>query len=76
MRSPDAGIMAHPGLTQLSDAQLAAENGVNLEVSSRKGRSFANGHVATVAQASRAELLLDSIAHGPRICSPRSWQDE
>ena len=65
VRSPHVDILAHPGLIQLSDARLAAENGVYLEVSGRKGHSFANGHVVAVAREAGAELLLDSDAHEP-----------
>ena len=36
-------------------------------VSGRKGRSFANGHVVTVAQEAEVELLRDSDAHESEI---------
>jgi len=65
VRSPHVDILAHPGLIQLCEARLAAENGVYLEVSGRKGHSFANGHVVAVAREAGAELLLDSDAHEP-----------
>ncbi len=65
VRSPHVDILAHPGLIRLSEARLAAENGVYLEVSGRKGHSFANGHVVAVAREAGAELLLDSDAHEP-----------
>jgi len=65
VRSLHVDILAHPGLIKLSEARLAAENGVYLEVSGRKGHSFANGHVVAVAREAGAKLLLDSDAHEP-----------
>ena len=58
-------ILAHPGLITLDEAYLAAENGVFLEISGRKGHGLANGHVARIARESGATLILDSDAHEP-----------
>ena len=58
-------ILAHPGLITLDEASLAAENGVFLEISGRKGHGLANGHVAKIARKSGATLILDSDAHEP-----------
>ena len=58
-------ILAHPGLITLDEASLAAENGVFLEISGRKGHGLANGHVATIARKTGATLILDSDAHEP-----------
>ena len=57
--------MAHPGLIAYDDARLAAENGVYLEVSARKGHSLTNGHVVKVAKDAGAFTVLDSDAHEP-----------
>ncbi len=57
--------MAHPGLINYDHARIAAENGVYLEVSARKGHSFANGHVVKVAKETGAAMVLDSDAHEP-----------
>ena len=46
-------------------ARLAAENGVYLEVSARKGHSLANGHVVNMARQVGAATVLDSDAHEP-----------
>ena len=65
VRSASVDILAHPGLIAYDDARLAAENGVYLEVSARKGHSLANGHVARVAKQAGAAMVLDSDAHEP-----------
>ena len=56
-------ILAHPGLISPEDVQLAAEKGVHLEISSRRGHSLTNGHVARLAKDFGARLVLNSDAH-------------
>ena len=63
LRSPYVDILAHPGLLSLEEAQLAATNGIFLEISARKGHCLANGHIASLAQQVGAKLLLNSDAH-------------
>ncbi len=58
-----ADIIAHPGLISLEDAALAAEKGVYLEISGRKGHSLTNGHVAALARKTGARLLFGSDTH-------------
>ena len=67
-----ADILAHPGLISREDALLAAEQGVYLEISGRRGHAFANGHVARVAEEVGAKLILNSDAHSPRDLLSRS----
>ncbi|MBM3942737.1 MAG: histidinol phosphate phosphatase domain-containing protein [SAR202 cluster bacterium] len=66
LRSPSVDVLAHPGLISYEDAQLAAANGVFLEVSARKGHSFTNGHVVRMAKLAGATMVLDSDAHEPQ----------
>jgi putative hydrolase len=61
-----ADILAHPGLISMEDAALAARKGVLLEISGRSGHSFTNGHVAKMAMANGAGLVLNSDAHAPK----------
>ena len=42
-------ILAHPGLITKDEAERAAKNGVCLEITTRKGHSLSNGHVAQMA---------------------------
>ncbi|BAT71261.1 PHP domain protein [Thermosulfidibacter takaii ABI70S6] len=58
-------ILAHPGLISEEDVKLAAENGVALEISGRKGHSFTNGHVVALAKLHGATLVFDTDTHSP-----------
>jgi len=58
-------ILAHPGLLTRKEAEQAAKNGVYLEITSRKGHSLSNGHVAKLAGESGAKLVIDTDAHEP-----------
>ncbi len=58
-------ILAHPGLISREDVGLAAENGVLLELSGRKGHSLTNGHVAAMARSQGAGLVINSDGHAP-----------
>ncbi|MCC8180908.1 MAG: histidinol phosphate phosphatase domain-containing protein [Planctomycetes bacterium] len=56
-------ILAHPGLITEEEAGVAAEKGVRLEISAKRGHSLANGHVAKMAKLTGATLLFGSDAH-------------
>jgi len=56
-------ILAHPGLISREDVELAVQKGVYLEISSRRGHSLTNGHVARLAKDIGARLVLNSDAH-------------
>jgi putative hydrolase len=58
-------ILAHPGLITPEEAELAAERGVALEITSRKGHSLTNGHVAALARRFGAKLVINNDAHAP-----------
>lgn len=58
-------ILAHPGFINREEAKLAAEKGVFLELTGRKGHSLTNGHVARIAQETGALLVVNADAHGP-----------
>jgi histidinol phosphatase-like PHP family hydrolase len=58
-------ILAHPGLITRDEAALASRNGVCLEISSRKGHSLSNGHVAKIAAETGARLVIDTDTHEP-----------
>ena len=63
----EAGVdlLAHPGLLTLDQARLAAEKGVALELTSRRGHSLANGLVAALAREAGATLVVNSDSHSP-----------
>ncbi len=58
-------ILAHPGLITDEEARLAAQNGVFLEITTRRGHSLSNGHVAKMATKYGAPLILNNDAHAP-----------
>ena len=58
-------ILAHPGLISEEEVILARERGVSLEITSRKGHSLANGHVARLGRALGASLVLNTDSHSP-----------
>lgn len=63
VQSPYVDILAHPGLLTSETAAIAAQNGVFVELSARRGHSTANSHVARVCQRAQAKLLVNSDAH-------------
>ncbi len=58
-------ILAHPGLITKEEAALAVRNGVYLEITSRKGHSLSNGHVARIGVEMGAKLVIDTDSHEP-----------
>jgi putative hydrolase len=60
-----ADILAHPGLITEEEASSAKARAVFLELTSRRGHSLTNGHVARLAQKVKASLVLNSDAHAP-----------
>lgn len=60
-----ADILAHPGLLSEEDARLAAQRGVHLEITARKGHSLTNGYVAALARKVGAKLVLNTDSHAP-----------
>ena len=71
--STHVDVLAHPGLITPEEAEVAARNGVYLEVSARRGHGTANGHVVKTAKQVGARLLLDSDAHEPGDLLTRSF---
>jgi histidinol phosphatase-like PHP family hydrolase len=65
VNNPAVDILAHPGLISEEEAERAKENGIYLEITSRKGHSLTNGHVAKVARRVGAKVLLNSDLHAP-----------
>jgi len=74
--STNVDILAHPGLITLEEAQIAAKNGVFLEISGRKSHGLANGHVFSTAKEAGANLILDSDAHEPSDLMTRDYAEK
>lgn len=58
-------VLAHPGLINDFDVEQAAEKGIALEITYRKGHCLTNGHVAQKALAYGAEIVVNTDAHSP-----------
>ena len=80
-----ADILTHPGEITEADARLAAEKGVYLEITARKGHNLANRHVAQMAARTGALLVLNTDTHvpddliddeGARQVAQGAWIDE
>lgn len=57
-------ILAHPGNTLTAEeACLAKDNGIFLELSTRRGHKDGNRHVASIATKVGAKLIVDTDAH-------------
>jgi histidinol phosphatase-like PHP family hydrolase len=58
-------ILAHPGLITLKEAKTAAKKGIYLEITTKKGHSLTNGHVAMTACKAGAKLVINTDSHAP-----------
>jgi len=66
-------ILAHPGLITEEEARLARKHGVLLEITSRRGHSLTNGHVARMAAKTGARLVYNTDSHSPGDFT--TWED-
>jgi len=60
-----ADILAHPGLLTEEDANLAKENGVCIEITTRKAHLQTNRHVRDIARKTGFRLVLNTDTHTP-----------
>jgi putative hydrolase len=63
--SPAVDVLAHPGFITLEETRSAAERGCLVEITTRKGHSYTNGHVAHVCREVGARMVVDSDSHEP-----------
>jgi putative hydrolase len=62
---PEVDLLAHPGFISPQEAALAVEQDIILELTSRRGHCLTNGHVAHVARAAGAKLVVNTDTHDP-----------
>ena len=62
---PDVDVLGHPGLLTEEEAHLARENGVYLEITSRRGHCLGNGNTVVLGRAAGASFLINSDTHAP-----------
>lgn len=58
-------ILAHPGLITEEETAMASRKGIYLEITTRRGHSLTNGHVAKMARLFNARLVLNTDSHAP-----------
>ncbi|MCX8029819.1 MAG: histidinol phosphate phosphatase domain-containing protein [Brevinematales bacterium] len=58
-------ILAHPGLISEEEVKLAVKKGKYLEITSKKGHSLTNGHVAKLAKKYNAKIVINTDTHTP-----------
>lgn len=58
-------ILAHPGFLTIEEAEMARENDVCLEITSRSGHNITNGHVVQMAKKAGASMVVDTDTHSP-----------
>jgi len=58
-------VLAHPGLISDEEVALAVKNEVALEITTRKGHCYTNGHVFKLAKQYGAKLVLNNDFHAP-----------
>jgi histidinol phosphatase-like PHP family hydrolase len=59
----DIDILAHPGLVDEETCKVAKERDVYFEITSRKGHSLTNSHVASMAIKHGVKMVLNSDSH-------------
>lgn len=59
----DIDILAHPGLITKDEVKLAKKRGIFLEITTRKGHSRTNSHLAKLALKIGAKLILNTDSH-------------
>ena len=67
-------ILAHPGPIDVELAGLAARSGIFLEISAKRGHSYANGAVVSAGRQAGAFFLINSDAHVPTEILNGDWQ--
>jgi len=69
-------ILAHPGLVDERTAEIAAENNVYFEITSRKGHCLTNGHVAKIAEEFGVKTVLNTDSHSPEDFIDRNFAEK
>ncbi|MDZ7838677.1 MAG: histidinol phosphate phosphatase domain-containing protein [Actinomycetota bacterium] len=74
VNSSHVDILAHPGLITEREAKTAAEMGVFLEISGRRGHSLGNGRTALKANQAGARLLINTDSHSQNDLFKQDFQ--
>jgi putative hydrolase len=66
-------ILAHPGLIGADVAEIAARNGIFIEITARGGHNVGNGHVVQMGRAASVSFLVNSDTHQPGDLLTAQW---
>jgi len=72
----EVDILAHPGVLDEETAELAAENGVYVEITTRRGHSLTNGIVAKLSYEYGYRLVINTDAHSPDDFVTRAFAEK
>ena len=61
----DIDILAHPGILSEEEAHIAAEKGIYIEISARRGHSLSNGHIVRLWYEYGFPIILNTDTHSP-----------
>jgi len=61
----DIDILAHPGILSEEEAHIAAEKGIYIEISARKGHCLSNGHIVRLWYEYGFPIILNTDTHSP-----------
>jgi len=59
----DIDILAHPGLITREEVRLARNKGIYLELTTRSGHCYTNGHIVKLAREEAAKLIINNDSH-------------
>jgi histidinol phosphatase-like PHP family hydrolase len=59
----DIDILAHPGLITREEVRLARNKGIYLELTTRSGHCYTNGHIVKLARKEAAKLIINNDSH-------------
>ncbi|MBI5416937.1 histidinol phosphate phosphatase domain-containing protein [Candidatus Poribacteria bacterium] len=69
----DIDVLAHPGIISREEVELAKKNNIYLEITTRRGHAYSNGHVFKLAMEIGAKLVIDSDSHAPEDILTKTW---
>ncbi|MBI5207624.1 MAG: histidinol phosphate phosphatase domain-containing protein [Candidatus Firestonebacteria bacterium] len=72
----DIDILAHPGIINSQEVELAKKNNIYLEITSRRGHAYTNGHVLRLALEAGAKLIINSDSHAPFDLLTEEWVEK
>ena len=58
-------ILAHPGLVTEEECRMAESSGTFLELTTRRGHCYTNGHLVSLAREHGARVIINTDAHAP-----------